>query len=204
MGSSLYARETLAGRFTKPTPVQKEGVYGGTWFPRQIARGPRCGAALHFRRNAAIVGVSGHIPASGRTTGILAPTIFLWYRQAAPSLFLKKRWWGRKHPSWRGLEMRPAAAEIGLAASAARVSPSVDFADSSPVRERRDEVHPSPQQRAEAPLQEIALVRLGPGVFLPDGPAQPIGVFRAGDELRQPSSQGFRTESYLGSSSALR
>ena len=30
------------------------------------------------------------------------PTIFLWYRQAAPSLFLKKRWWGRKHPSWRG------------------------------------------------------------------------------------------------------
>ena len=24
------------------------------------------------------------------------PTIFLWYRQAAPSLFLKKRWWGRK------------------------------------------------------------------------------------------------------------
>ena len=126
------------------SPVQKEGVYGGTWFPRQIARGPRCGAALHFRRNAAIVGVSGHIPASGRTTGILAPTIFLWYRQAAPSLFLKKRWWGRKHPSWRGLEMRPAAAEIGLAASAARVSPSVGFADSSPVRERRDEVHPSP------------------------------------------------------------
>ena len=36
-------------------PVQEEGVYGGTWFPRQIARGPRCGAALHFRRNAAIV-----------------------------------------------------------------------------------------------------------------------------------------------------
>ena len=76
--------------------------------------------------------------------------------------------------------MRPAAAEIGLAASAARVSPSVDFADSSPVRERRDEVHPSPQQRSEAPLQEKALVRLGPGVFLPDGPAQPIGIFRAG------------------------
>ena len=40
-------------------PSKKEGVYGGTWFPRQIARGPRCGAALHFRRNAAIVGVSG-------------------------------------------------------------------------------------------------------------------------------------------------
>ena len=35
-------------------PSKKEGVYGGTWFPRQIARGPRCGAALHFRRNAAI------------------------------------------------------------------------------------------------------------------------------------------------------
>ena len=48
----------LAGSaFTQPkSPVQKEGVYGGTWFPRQIARGPRCGAALHFRRNAAIVG----------------------------------------------------------------------------------------------------------------------------------------------------
>ena len=47
----------LAGSaFTQPkSPVQKEGVYGGTWFPRQIARGPRCGAALHFRRNAAIV-----------------------------------------------------------------------------------------------------------------------------------------------------
>ena len=83
--------------------------------------------------------------------------------------------------------MRPAAAEIGSAASAARVSPSVGFADSSPVRERRDEVHPSPQQRSEAPLQEKALVRLGPGVFLPDGSAQPIGVFRAGDDLRQPS-----------------
>ena len=70
------------------TPVQEEGVYGGTWFhspprmvrrgprwnglwslhswssrrlarhwPRwQIARGPRCGAALRFRRSAAIVG----------------------------------------------------------------------------------------------------------------------------------------------------
>ena len=59
-------------------------------------------------------------------------------------------------------------------------------ADSSPVRERRDEVHPSPQQRAEAPLQEKAIVRLRPrpGVFLPDGPAQPAGIFRAGDELR--------------------
>ena len=34
----------------------QEGAYGGTWFPRQIARGPRCGAALHFRRNAAIWG----------------------------------------------------------------------------------------------------------------------------------------------------
>ena len=42
--------------------VQKEGVYGGTWFPRQIARGPRCGAALHFRRNAAM-GVQGAHPA---------------------------------------------------------------------------------------------------------------------------------------------
>ena len=49
-----------------------------------------------------LCGVSGRISASGRTTGFLAPTIFLWYRQAAPSLFLKKRWWGRKHPSWRG------------------------------------------------------------------------------------------------------
>ena len=70
------------------TPVQEEGVYGGTWFhspprcarrgpqwdglwslhswssrrlarhwPRwQIARGPRCGAELRFRRSAAIVG----------------------------------------------------------------------------------------------------------------------------------------------------
>ena len=44
------------GAFTQPkSPVQEEGVDGGTWFPRQIARGPRCGAALRFRRSAAIL-----------------------------------------------------------------------------------------------------------------------------------------------------
>ena len=64
----------------KNPPSKKEGDYGGTWFPRQIARGPRCGAALHFRRNAAIVGVSGRVLASCRTASFLAPTIFLWYR----------------------------------------------------------------------------------------------------------------------------
>ena len=69
----------------KNPPSKKEGDYGGTWFPRQIARGPRCGAALHFRRNAAIVGVSGRISSSCRMTGFPAPMIFLWYRQAAPS-----------------------------------------------------------------------------------------------------------------------
>ena len=61
----------------KNPPSKKEGDYGGTWFPRQIARGPQCGAALHFRRNAAIVGVSGRISSSCRMTGFPAPTIFL-------------------------------------------------------------------------------------------------------------------------------
>ena len=60
----------LAGSaFTQPkSPVQKEGVYGGTWFPRQIARGPRCGAALHFRRNAAIVGGCEALPLGEETS----------------------------------------------------------------------------------------------------------------------------------------
>ena len=46
-------------------------------------------------------GVSGRILASGRIARFLAPTIFLWYRQAAPSLFVKKRWWGRPSPAWK-------------------------------------------------------------------------------------------------------
>ena len=43
-------------------------------------------------------GVLGRISASGRQKCFRAPAIFLWYRQAAPSLFLKKRWWGRPFP----------------------------------------------------------------------------------------------------------
>ena len=61
-----------------PPPVQKEGVYGGTWFPRKIARGPRCGAALHFRRNAAI--------------GPLARSLL--DRSSGPFSFCAKREWG--------------------------------------------------------------------------------------------------------------
>ena len=53
-GASAPRRECGSKSNDEKSLVQKEGAYGGTWFPRQIARGPRCGAALHFRRNAAI------------------------------------------------------------------------------------------------------------------------------------------------------
>ena len=66
---------------------------------RERAPGPRMSwvRALPGR----LRGVSGRILASGRIARFLAPTIFLWYRQAAPSLFLKKRWWGRPSPAWK-------------------------------------------------------------------------------------------------------
>ena len=95
-----FCRKKRTGRWSGPrekrqggrgrVPQRKAGW--SPWTPTLLGEGASC----------ELSGVSGRISASGRTTSCLAPTIFLWYRQAAPSLFLKKRWWGRKHPSLRG------------------------------------------------------------------------------------------------------
>ena len=97
-------------------PVQKEGAYGGTWFPRQIARGPRCGAALRFRRSAAIVGVQGAIQTSSVAL-ILSPAgAFSLGPLQRPILFSREKrlgvgstspWEGKRCGLWPQNGVRP-------------------------------------------------------------------------------------------------
>ena len=117
------------------SPVQKEGVDGGTWFhspprcarrgpqwdglwslhswssrrlarhwPRwQIARGPRCGAALRFRRSAAIVGVQGDYRTFRWGTHLQSPwRVLSWTAPAARSLCfpLRAAQWGPLLIEW--------------------------------------------------------------------------------------------------------
>ena len=84
-GTASRAARDLTGE--PCSPVNPFFLDGGFW----LGEGASC----------ELSGVSGRISASGRTTSCLTPTIFLWYRQAAPSLFLKKRWWGRPSPAWK-------------------------------------------------------------------------------------------------------
>ena len=100
----------LGCALTQPkSPVQKEGAYGGTWFPRQITRGPRCGAALRFRRSAAIGGPGGHFIFRRSTHPQFPPGAFLLDRSSGPFSFRAKREWGAgEHPPWRGVTSAPS------------------------------------------------------------------------------------------------
>ena len=97
--ASRAARDLPARRGMEPcSPVNSFFLDGGFWLGEGASR--------------ALGGVPGRIPASGRQKSFRAPAIFLWYRQAAPSLCsplraaqkrrggcaAEKRWWGRPFP----------------------------------------------------------------------------------------------------------
>ena len=97
-------RERAAGAVQERTRQGHESLL--PYMKREWAPGPPHSLVRALPER--LRGVSGRVLASGRMTGNLAPTIFLWYRQAAPSLFVKKRWWGRPSPTRSVGSPRPA------------------------------------------------------------------------------------------------
>ena len=87
VGTSLYTREALRGRFP---PCELPFM--------RCFRKPRARTARPYKGAGRLTGdtyhalgrVPGRISASGRQKSFRAPAIFLWYRQAAPSLSKKE------------------------------------------------------------------------------------------------------------------
>ena len=112
----------LGCALTEPKfPVQKEGVYGGTWFPRQIAaaRGavPHCISAEMPR-----LGVQGADLIFQSGTHPHSPWRFSLGPPGGPFSFpAEKRMGGRKRFPWGKKEVRPPGAKPSWAALCAEI-----------------------------------------------------------------------------------
>ena len=138
----LFSREKRTGRWSGPrenAPGGQSRHFCGNAVRHRTAGRARFDGGTMFPRNPffldgrfglgegashALGGVPGHLSASGRQKSFRAPAIFLWYRQAAPSLS-KKEMVGPTVPASAACEKLPSppAAEVLVPARGTPPSP---------------------------------------------------------------------------------